>query len=151
MCLTFIHFDRGGDIDFFLIGNANKPFAVSRNLVGANVMWRNNGNGTFTDVTESLGLQGRPPNLSAIGTDYNNDRAVDITTTGMGDGSGNAKPEGYTGTLIYENPREGRFVRRAFWSSSLPIWPAALASGTSFRFPETAGVTPLVLYRTGWY
>ena len=150
MSLTFIDYDHDGDIDLFLTGNADKPFAVSRNLVGANVMWRNNGNGTFTDVTESLGLQGRTPNLSAIGTDYNNDRAVDITTTGMGDGSGNAKPEGYTGTLIYENPREGRFVRRAFWSSSLPIWPAALASGTSFRFPETAGVTALDFDHDGW-
>ena len=48
-------------------------------------MWRNNGNGTFTDVTDATGLVGDRPRRSALGTDYNNDRAIDIVVvTGLG-------------------------------------------------------------------
>ena len=46
-------------------------------------MWRNNGNGTFTDVTESTRTRGGlHSSMGAVGTDYNNDRAIDIVVTG---------------------------------------------------------------------
>ena len=134
--LAFIDYDHDGDIDLFVTGSTDKPGTVSRHPVGANVMWRNNGNGTFTDVTESLGLQGNTPNISAVGTDYNNDRAVDIVTTGMANESGDAKLNGYMGTLVYENPREGEFIRRELWTSPVPS--------------ETAGVAVLDFDHDGW-
>ena len=131
--LTFIDYDHDGDLDLLVAGTPEKPgTVVSRKLIGANVMWRNNGNGTFTDVTESVGLEGNTPNHSAVGTDYNNDRAVDIVVTGMG----GAKPSGYLGTLIYENPREGKFIKRALWSSPISS--------------ETAGVAVLDFNHDNW-
>jgi cytochrome c-type biogenesis protein CcmH/NrfG len=133
---TFIDYDHDGDIDLLITGNADKAGTVSRKLTGANAMWRNNGDGTFTDVTESVGLQGATPNRSAVGTDYNNDRAVDIVTTGLGDRSGSAKENGYIGTLVYENPREGKFIKRELWSSPMPS--------------ETAGVAVLDFDHDGW-
>jgi tetratricopeptide (TPR) repeat protein len=134
--LTFIDYDHDGDIDLFVTGNTDKPGAFSRKLDGANVMWRNNGNGTFTDTTASLDLRGRTPNISAVGTDYNNDRAVDIVTTGMGSGLVNPEQNGYMGTLIYQNPREGEFLRRDLWSSPIPS--------------QTAGVSVLDFDHDGW-
>jgi len=134
--LTFIDYDHDGDIDLLITGNADKPGTVSRRVTGANAMWRNNGNGTFTDVTESVGLQGATPNRSAVGTDYNNDRAVDLVTTGLGSGSGPAKESGYLGTLVYENPREGKFIRRELWSPPMPS--------------ETLGVAVLDFDHDGW-
>jgi len=125
--LTFIDYDHDGDIDLYVTGDSDPPGAVSRNPTGANVMWRNNGDGTLTDVTGSVDLQGRMPSVSAVGTDYNNDRAVDIVTTGLGNGNGTVKHNGYLGTLVYENPREGKFMRREPWSSPVPSETAGVA------------------------
>ncbi len=61
-------------------------------------MWRNNGNGTFTDVTEATGLSAPGVSLGAIGTDFNNDRAIDLIRTG--------RQQTYE---VLENPREGKF------------------------------------------
>ena len=41
-------------------------------------MWRNNGNGTFSEVTDLMAFTGSEPSINAVGTDYNNDRAVDL-------------------------------------------------------------------------
>jgi hypothetical protein len=81
-------------------------------------MWRNNGNGTFTDVSESVGLEGNGPSVSSIGTDFNNDRAVDLVVTG-----GWGHPEG-----IYENPREGKFPLRQLWAAPAPGGVAGVAA-----------------------
>jgi Flp pilus assembly protein TadD len=134
--LTFIDYDHDGDIDLLMTGNTDKPGSVSRYLTGANAMWRNNGNGTFTDVTASLALNGNTPNISAVGTDYNNDRAVDVVTTGIGTGPVELKPNAYIGTLIYENPREGEFIRRKPWSSPVQS--------------QTVGVAVLDFDHDGW-
>jgi Flp pilus assembly protein TadD len=134
--LTFIDYDHDGDIDLYDTGDSDPPGAVSRNPSGANAMWRNNGDGTFTDVTGLVDLQSRMPSVSAVGTDYNNDRAVDIVTTGLGSGNGAVKRNGYLGTLVYENPREGKFIRREPWSSPVPS--------------ETAGVAVLDFDHDGW-
>ena len=48
-------------------------------------------------VTGSLKLEGNGPSTSAVGTDYNNDRAVDLLVTG-------------DVPVIFENRREGAFV-----------------------------------------
>ena len=44
-------------------------------------MWRNNGNNSFTSVADAIGLSGTSPSVGAIGTDNNNDRAVDLVVT----------------------------------------------------------------------
>jgi hypothetical protein len=94
-------------------------------------MWRNNGNGTFSDVTDAVGLAGRVrvPSIGAVGTDYNNDRAVDIAVGGSdtvitgAEAEMNApemKPIQGNAPIIYENPREGKFIERRLWSELIP-------------------------------
>jgi len=73
------------------------------------VLWRNNGDGSFTDVTVSAGLFGNSSSVSSIGSDYNNDRAIDLILTG-----------GKRGVTVFENPREGMFKIQEVWPGSGP-------------------------------
>jgi tetratricopeptide (TPR) repeat protein len=122
--LTFVDYDHDGDLDLYVIQAhpIEQPLASSKVIfpqredAGINVMWRNNGNGTFTDVTATTGLADTR-STAAIGTDYNNDRAVDLAVA-------TAK-----GPMIFENPREGAFPLLQLWSTkeqSLAFGIAAL-------------------------
>jgi tetratricopeptide (TPR) repeat protein len=114
--LTFVDYDHDGDIDLYVtrslksVPSNEKTYATIATddpVRPWNVMWRNNGNGTFTDATDSSGLSGDAPGVAAVGTDYNNDRAVDLVVTQF------QKPP-----VIFENPREGKFPIRRLWSAS---------------------------------
>jgi tetratricopeptide (TPR) repeat protein len=124
--VTFVDYDHDGDLDLY----------VTRSDLGHNAMWRNNGNGTFTDVTGSTGLAGSSASVGALGTDYNNDRAVDIVVTGeKWKVAGAASQLGSEGTTIFENPREGQFQPRQPWSGG--AW-------------ESVGVAVLDFDHDGW-
>ncbi len=110
--------DPAGGLEVPLIGDSNEtqpgpqPVLPRNEDKPSNRMWRNNGNGTFTDVTESTGLSlpSTGPlfaSTSAIGTDYNNDRAVDIVVAGW-----------RQSPIIFENPREGKFPVRTLWQQA---------------------------------
>ena len=98
--LTFVDYDHDGDLDLFVTG---KPLAGA----GApSVLWRNNGNQTFTDVTGPTGLGGRGATRNATLSDINNDRAVDLVVTG-------SEPP-----TFYANQREGKFRAIPLFSDS---------------------------------
>ncbi|HZR59148.1 MAG TPA: FG-GAP-like repeat-containing protein [Terriglobales bacterium] len=121
--LTFVDYDHDGDIDLYITSSVEQVMSVHPGIwseaaprSGQSSMWRNNGNGTFTNVTDSVGLAGNRDNIAAIGSDYNNDRAVDIVT------GGGKQP------IIYENPREGKFPQREPWSTAMPSSTIAVAA-----------------------
>jgi tetratricopeptide (TPR) repeat protein len=101
--ITFIDFDHDGDLDLFVTGSGLKTGDAP------NVLWRNNGNKTFTEWTEPTGLGGSGKTVAAILTDFNNDRAVDIATTGDG-----AAP------VLFVNPREGKYPTQPLYDEKLP-------------------------------
>jgi Flp pilus assembly protein TadD len=108
--LTFVDYDHDGDLDLYAVRYGSQE--SSGHMMGMDVLWRNNGNSSFTEVTESAGLGSLPAKalggaMGAIGTDYNNDRAVDLVVTD-------------DGPTIFENPREGKFPRRRLWSTPMP-------------------------------
>jgi tetratricopeptide (TPR) repeat protein len=109
--LTLIDYDHDGDLDLYttcaIVVLCNSPVSV-------NEMWRNNGDGTFTKVTRETGL-GTGSGYGAIGTDINNDRAVDIVVAGTGPGIGTP-----LSPIIYMNPREGRFAQQDLIHSPQP-------------------------------
>lgn len=114
--LTFIDYDHDGNLDLFVTGS---PLADGQ---PANILWRNNGNKTFTDKTEPTGLGGNLPTSSAILTDFNNDRAVDIAVAG-------------DSSLIYINPREGKYPTQPIFTEKLPA---------------TRGIATIDYNKSGW-
>jgi tetratricopeptide (TPR) repeat protein len=117
--ITFVDFDHDGDLDLMLTGSPLKSGDES------NVLWRNNGNKTFTEWTEQTGLGGSGVTAAAILTDFNNDRAVDLAMTGDG-----AAP------VLFVNPREGKY----------PTQPLYENAGLS----KTAGIAVLDYNKDGW-
>jgi tetratricopeptide (TPR) repeat protein len=120
--LTFVDYDHDGDLDLYLTRWTPEPPETlsEKEVSGTNIMWRNNGNGTFTDVTEDTGLRSLNSSTAAVGTDINNDRAIDIVTTR---GGSFARTSSYP-PLVFENPREGKF-RQIFLKDTMPSFGVA--------------------------
>jgi tetratricopeptide (TPR) repeat protein len=116
--ITFVDYDHDGDLDLLLTGAPLKAGDAP------NVLWRNNGNKTFTEWTEPTGLGGSGKTVAAILTDFNNDRAVDLAVTGD-----EAAP------LIYVNPREGKYPTQPLYDEKLPA---------------TIGIAVLDFNKDGW-
>ena len=119
MGITFVDYDHDGDLDLLLTGAPMKPGDAP------NVLWRNNGNGTFTEQTEPTGLGGSGKTAAAILTDFNNDRAVDLAVTGEG-----------PSPLIYVNPREGKYPTQTLYEDA--------------KLPPTTGIAVLDFNKDGW-
>jgi len=62
-----------------------------------NHLYRNNGNGTFTDVTEQAGVAANIYGMAAIAADFDNDGFVDLFVTGYGQ------------AILYRNKGDGTF------------------------------------------
>src|SRR3984957_15919915 len=131
--LTFIDYDHDGDLDLYVtrfndfpLANPAEAFSFPMDAAPAgNVLWRNNGNGTFTDWTSETALGGDAPSVGAIGSDINNDRAIDFVVTGW-----------QKSPVAYLNPREGAFQATTPWGSDMPA--------------PTAGVVALDFNKDGW-
>lgn len=127
--ITFVDYDHDGDLDLFLTG---APLDAG----GApNVLWRNNGNKTFTEWTEPTGLGGSGKTAAAILTDFNNDRAVDIAVTGATCAEADAACAA-TAPVIYVNPREGKYPAQALYDGE--------------KLPATLGIAVLDFNKDGW-
>ena len=137
--LTFVDYDHDGDVDLYLtlFGSKEDPTKQTPTHVverhGVNQMWRNDGNGTFTDDTDARGLSGPEYSTNVVGTDYNNDRAVDLVVTGVSSGGGIGGGLQFP-VAIFENQREGKFALRNLIASTAP----------------TTGVAALDFDHDGW-
>ena len=92
---VFVDYDHDGDLDLYLtMAPTSDPEKRTNRL------WRNNGNSTFTDVSEATALGVEATGSAVAVTDFNNDRAIDFVLAG-----------GSNGLEILLNPREGRFTQ----------------------------------------
>ena len=117
--ITFVDFDHDGDLDIMASGAGLKPGDPP------NVLWRNNGNKTFTEWTEPTGLGGTGVTSAVMLTDFNNDRAVDIAVTGDG-----------PAPVFFVNPREGKYPTQPLYENE--------------KLPKTVGIAVLDYNKDGW-
>ena len=117
--ITFIDFDHDGDLDLFVTGSPDQAGAAP------SVLWRNNGNSTFTEWTSQAALGGQGTSTGAVLSDVNNDRAVDLLVTGS------------TGApTFFANPREGHF-------KASPLY-------TDTSLAPSVGITALDFNKDDW-
>jgi hypothetical protein len=98
-------YNNDGRLDLFFVNGARLRDPMS---VGAlpdksearfwNRLYRNNGDGTFTDVTESAGVKGKAYGMGVATGDYDNDGHTDLLVTNFG------------GNTLYHNNGDGTFT-----------------------------------------
>jgi tetratricopeptide (TPR) repeat protein len=126
--VTFVDYDGDGDLDLYVtrfndfpLEHPTQPFSFPSDAPAAgNVMWRNQGDGKFVDVTDKLGLGGDAPTVGAVGTDTNNDGAIDLVLTGW-----------RKFPAVLQNTRDGAFRSTNPWAISM-AGPAAGAVSLDF-------------------
>lgn len=118
---TFFDYNNDGLLDIYFVNGRwqkNVSDNLGRDLQGklSNALYRNNGDGTFTDVTEKAGVAGTGYGFSSSAADYDNDGDLDLYVCNYGPNT------------LYRNSGDGTFtdvteksgLGDASWSLSAP-------------------------------
>ena len=76
-------YDNDGLLDLFFTNGAAIPSLDKTGPEYWNRLYHNNGDGTFTDVTEKAGVKGLGYSMGVAAGDYDNDGFVDLYVTGV--------------------------------------------------------------------
>lgn len=93
-------FDYNGDgyLDIYFVNGADMPSLAKRGPQYRNRLYRNNGNLTFTDVTEKSGLAGAGYGIGVAVGDYDNDGRPDLFVSNV------------NGNQLFHNNGDGTFT-----------------------------------------
>ncbi len=81
--VAIFDYNNDGLLDIFFTNGAAIPSLEKTDPSYWNRLFRNNGDGTFTDVTESAGLKGIGYSMGVAAGDYDNDGFVDLYVAGV--------------------------------------------------------------------
>lgn len=103
--VAIFDYNNDGKLDLFFVNGARlaDPLPLGKRPDKSEPrywdrLYRNNGDGTFTDVTEAAGVKGRYYGMGAAVADYDNDGNADLYVTGIG------------GNILYRNNGNGTFT-----------------------------------------
>ncbi len=103
--VAMFDYDNDGRLDLFFVNGARildpMPSGTSPDKSDPrfwNRLYHNNGDGTFSDVTEVAGLRGHSYGMGVAAGDYDNDGNVDLLVTNLG------------GNTLYHNNGNGTFA-----------------------------------------
>ena len=113
---AFLDYDNDGWMDIYLVNSGPCDFYKPSKPL-SNALYRNNRDGTFTDVTEKAGVHGNAYGMGVAVGDYNGDGLPDLYVTQ------------YPRSILYRNNGDGTFtdvtakagVAAPGWSSSA-VW-----------------------------
>src|SRR5207244_9348268 len=93
----FIDYNGDGLLDVYLVCYSQNPQPDGDSML-RDVLYRNNGDGTFTDVTQSAGISNSMRGMGLTVGDYDNDGWPDIYITG------------FDASKLYRNNGNGKFT-----------------------------------------
>ena len=96
--VALFDYNNDGLLDIFFTNGASIPSLDKSDPGYWNRLYRNNGDGTFTDVTESAGLKGKCYSMGAAAADYDNDGFTDLYVAG------------YNCNQLFHNNGDGTFT-----------------------------------------
>jgi hypothetical protein len=96
--VALFDYNNDGLLDIYFTNGASIPSLDKSNPGYWNRLYRNNGDGTFTDVTESAGLKGKCYSMGAAAADYDNDGFTDLYVAG------------YNCNQLFRNNGDGTFT-----------------------------------------
>ena len=82
--VAWIDFDRDGWMDLYLVNGGHWEELVQGKRTVSNALYRNNGDGTFTNVTRKAGVGNRHWGMGVAAGDYDNDGWVDLFVCNYG-------------------------------------------------------------------
>ncbi len=82
--VAWIDFDRDGWMDLYLVNGGRWEDLVQGKRTVSNALYRNDGDGTFTNVTEKAGVGNRHWGMGVAAGDYDNDGWVDLFVCNYG-------------------------------------------------------------------
>ena len=121
----FFDYDNDGDLDLFIVCGHIDP-ATWESPSQSDIFLENNGNGTFTDISESVGIRSVPNGTGrglAVG-DYDNDGDLDLLVVNCGEG-----------VVLFQN--DGGNQNN--WLKILTIGKTSNRNGIGARIELTAG------------
>ena len=114
----FADIDNDGDLDLYIV-NIHGPFteSVSNTRKSRNALYRNNGNGTFTDITDIAKVGDTGYGMGCVFADYNGDGYIDLYVTNYGE------------NVLYQNNGDSTFTDvTQIAMVACPLW----STGASF-------------------
>ncbi len=129
----FADIDNDGDLDLYIV-NIPGPFKIKPSnkpniTLAANVLYRNEGNGIFTDVTDAAKVGDTGNGMGCVFADYNGDGNVDLYVTNYGE------------NVLYRNNGDGTFTDVTKTAGvECPLW------STGAAFADYDGDNDLDLY-----
>jgi hypothetical protein len=164
--VAFLDFDGDGFQDLLLVNSMNWPGQKGPRSTPA--LYRNNGTGTFTDVTKAQGLDIEMYGMGVAAADYDNDGRIDIYLTGLGGNrlfhnvggrfvdvtarAGVANGGFSTGALFFDYDKDGNLdlfvLNYVMWSLEKDIHCSLNGKSKSYCTPEAYKGQSATLYRS---
>ncbi len=94
---VFFDYDNDGDLDLYIVNGGPLPGFETPDPP-TNILYQNNGDGTFTDVTATAGVGDTGYGMGCVAADYDNDGDSDLYVTNFGE------------NLLYRNEADGTFT-----------------------------------------
>jgi hypothetical protein len=94
---AFLDYDNDGDLDLYIVNGGPLP-GFETASPPTNILYQNDGDGVFTDVTAAAGVGDTGYGMGCVAADYDNDGDSDLYVTNFGE------------NLLYRNEADGTFT-----------------------------------------